>query len=107
MNALQLVDSKGPRETTVVGLNFVNLLGPGETISGCSFYCEVRSGQGDPNPSLMLVGSPDLSSAPWVLQTVQGGVDGTTYLITAVVTTSNPANSPEGGLLLPVRKGGS
>lgn len=66
--------------------DFISALAPGETITTATVTAAVYSGV-DPNPSAIISGSAVISGTQ-VTQTVTGGVVGTIYGLTCVVTTS-------------------
>lgn len=78
---------KDASEEIIVSLGFAARLTQGETITVAVTSIEVIDGA-DANPSAMLSGSADLSSAPVVAQKVIGGVLGVEYLIKMLATTS-------------------
>lgn len=76
-------------ESGQYGLNFVNDLPTGDTISAVSFSMSVVAGTGtDPDPSSHLDGLPGISGTT-VLQRVNGLLPGLTYILLATVTTGN------------------
>ena len=79
--------TKGTLESVTLGFDFSD---EAESVTILSLTCQVdASSTGDPNPSAVLVGDPqiDSSNPANVLQAVDGGVDGTTYLILCTVQT--------------------
>ena len=84
--SLQFFSTKDPDEILTLGMNFVNLLSVGETIT--SAVWEMEQADGTAVDPAMLLGNADFSGAPIVLQVVKGGVHQTTYLHRAKVTTS-------------------
>ena len=95
---------KDPDEIIPVGIDFADALEPGELIEAALFDSELA---GNGNIDLnMIVGTADISKAPLVLQVIQGGADGSTYLIRAKVTTSL-GYIRVGSALLQVSRGGA
>ena len=95
---------KDPLEIFPVSIDFTNLLGVGETISSVVFTVQVLSGI-DPTPSAMLSGAASVAGTV-CSQTIKGGVNGVTYLISALATT-NLANQPMGSGSMVVQTGGA
>lgn len=83
----QYMSSKEPTETIVVSFDFSNLLGNGETITACTCTATDRRTETDMTAT-MILNAADLSSTPVIKQMVQGGLNGSSYLIRATVTTS-------------------
>jgi hypothetical protein len=73
-------------ETDVFSLNFINDLNVGETILSVSFSIGVTCGN-DPSPASRLMGSPGILGTI-VSQTVAHPVEGVTYWLAALATTS-------------------
>ena len=80
--------TKDPAADRTFSFGMPGWLEPGETLTGVVFSMLVVSGV-DANPSAMLSGAGQVSGTD-VLQRVLGGIDGVTYRLRAVVTTSNP-----------------
>ena len=80
-------------ESLILGLDFVNDLSDGESLTGATWELLVRSGT-DPDPSSHLVGDPILVTPDGTsVQTatthrIEGLLPDVTYTVHAVVTTS-------------------
>jgi hypothetical protein len=95
---------KDPRETFPVSIDFTNLLGVGETVSSVVFSVQVVNAV-DPNAAAMISGAGTVSGNV-CSQTITGGINGVTYLISALATTSLN-NKLIGAGLLTVQAGGA
>jgi len=78
---------KDASEEIIVSLGFGLRLNTSETVTTAASSIEVIDGV-DANPSAMLSGSADTTSAPVVAQKIIGGVLGVEYLIKILATTS-------------------
>lgn len=79
-------DPRHPAESEPLGFGFSARLAEGETVSSAVFTIEVVEGT-DPEPASMLSGAPTTTSTG-AFQRVAGGVDGCTYKLTCVATTT-------------------
>jgi len=95
-----LLSPKAQGETcfTSSAFDFISCLQQGETIATFSVGATVYSGT-DPNPSLILSGSPTLVNGTQVRQLTTGGVNGVTYELDCTVTTSLGQTLIQTGLL--------
>lgn len=82
----QSFQTMAPVENEVFGINFVNDLSAGESIVSATFNISVDTGV-DPSPSSHFVGLPSFTGAT-ALQRISGLLNGVTYILEAVVTTS-------------------
>ena len=78
--------SKDPNETELFVFDFLDLLNPGETITGAAVTVTVSVGT-DGVPSAMLSGSASISGTQ-VSQMITGGITGNTYHLECAITTS-------------------
>lgn len=95
---------KDPEEVIVVSFSFARVLNSGETVESCTFT--VRDSHNLDVSTAMVSGLADISAAPIVKQTIQGGSPGVTYLVRAKTVTS-AARTLIGSALLPVTVGGN
>lgn len=79
-------DPRHPAESEPLGFGFAARLATGETIVSAVFTIEVVEGV-DPSPGDLLAGSPTTTTTG-AFQRITGGVDGCTYKLTCVATTS-------------------
>lgn len=83
----QILPTKGTLESVVLGFDFSS---EATTVSNPTMDVTLEvSATGDPNPSAILVGSPqvDGSNAARVVQRVAAGLNGTSYRIQCTVQT--------------------
>ena len=85
--AIELFSEKDPGETITCGLDFVNILASGETISTASLSITTYAGT-DTSASSLLSGSVSISGTQ-VLHNITGGLDGVTYRLRYVATSSS------------------
>jgi hypothetical protein len=79
---------KDPAEVITVTADFSTELAAGETIRvPTNTITTVPEGR-DPNAADMLIGTPEVVGGQ-VLQMLEGGIDGTTYLVTCVAPLSS------------------
>jgi hypothetical protein len=101
----QFFSMKDPDEIIPLSIDFTELpLLDGEVIDSCLFEVELL-GSGTEDSS-MIVGSADISQDPIVSQVIQGGHDGSLYLIRAIIVTSLGYTRVGSGLLQ-VKHGGA
>ncbi len=93
---------KSPSEEFAYAFDLTERLGDGDTVSSVAFSIEVYEGA-DPQVSTMLTGSPSVNGA-LVSHKIRGGVNGTTYYLEALATTTDGEKIAGSGLLL-VKKG--
>jgi hypothetical protein len=80
-------------ESRLYGLDFVNDLSDGESLTGATWDVSVRYGE-DPDPNSHLVGDPNLvtpegtTTQTATTQRIEGLLPDVTYTVRAVVTTS-------------------
>jgi hypothetical protein len=86
MSYRSIFDAKTTSETVAVSFDFSSEYAVGETCASASIAAAVYSGT-DPTPSGIISGTASVSGAI-ATQTMIGGVAGTTYLLTAVGTSS-------------------
>jgi hypothetical protein len=78
---------KTPTEIVRYGFNFGALIQHGESVA-TSTWTIVTSGASPVSASSMLFGSPIVDLSPVVRHLVQGGQNGTTYVVGCRITTS-------------------
>lgn len=81
----QTLSNKDPAEQIAVTFEFAAGLIAGESITGTPTITASATGGSDTSPTSILSGSP-LVSGSQVMQTVIGGVDGSTYKLRCLVT---------------------
>lgn len=81
----QTLDEKDPAEQIAVTFDFSAGIIGGETISGTPTVTASATGGSDTSPSAILSGTP-LVSGSQVMQTIVGGVDGSTYKLSCLIT---------------------
>lgn len=80
-------------ESLILGLDFVNDLAEGESLTGTAWELVVREGV-DPDPNSHLIGDPQIAApngtgvATATTQRIQGLLPDVTYTVRAVVATS-------------------
>jgi hypothetical protein len=97
----QTFSPKDPEEVVVLSVDFVNLLDSGEGITTATVVVEDPAGQPQ---AAMVSGAADTTAAPVVRQKVQGGTDGTRYLVRFKATTDG-GRTLVGSGILPVQRG--
>lgn len=93
-------EAKDPAELLVASFNLVDVIEVGENIVSTALSVSVMDGV-DASPSALLSGGVTISGS-LVLQNIQGGVDGVTYSVRAVIT-MNTGRVLVGAATLPVR----
>jgi hypothetical protein len=86
---------KDPSEVVRLGVDFANLLDTGETIIGATVTVRSASGVAQ---AAMLSGDDEIDGSI-VRQLITGGVTGTTYKVSFVITTSAGQTLVEGANL--------
>ena len=86
---------KDPSEVVRLGVDFANLLDTGETISGATVTVRTASGVAQ---AAMLSGTDEIDGSI-VRQLITGGVTGTTYKVSFIITTSTGQTLVEGANL--------
>lgn len=81
----QKLSNKDPAEQIAVTFEFAAGLIAGESITGTPTVTASATGGSDTSPAAILSGSP-LVSGSQVMQTIIGGVDGSTYKLRCLVT---------------------
>ena len=85
--SIQKFSPKDPSETILISFDFINLLTDAtETLVSNTWTAIVEKGI-DPNPSAILTGIPFIGYN-YTTGFVTGGLDGVTYNITVIVTTT-------------------
>lgn len=89
MSGRILLPSKQVADSIVVNFPFQNQMQFGEVVTGAVVTIVPWSGD-DPNPTTMLVGTPDHTTGLglYVLQGVKNGISGVIYRLVCTVTTS-------------------
>jgi hypothetical protein len=86
----QMLSAKDPAEQIAVTFDFSAGIIGGETITGTPSVTASATGGSDTSPSAILSGAP-LVSGSLVMQTVVGGLDGSTYKLRCLITLT-PSN---------------
>lgn len=88
MTSRVILPKKSTLEDLEVLFGFQDQMTFGTSINGVAVNASVYSGV-DPSPATILDGLPVLQDTYYIKQNITGGLQGVTYLLTCVVTTSN------------------